>query len=67
MNGFAMASMTPKITGKLAGLVPQIFKQPNAQRVQTLFDAADLVTPRFRAACAGMDRMRTVMAARGVI
>jgi len=66
MNGQAMAAMAPKITGKFAGLIPQIFKQPNARKVQTLFNAADNVTTRYRAASSCADRMRTVMAAGGV-
>jgi hypothetical protein len=64
MNGFNLSAIAPKI-GKFAGLIQRTFK-PNAQKIQTLFNAADKATPQFKAACAGMDRTRAVMSG-GVI
>ena len=64
MNYFQMQALMPQAM-KFAGLMNsrRIFKPS----VQTVFEAIDKVTPQFKAACAGIDRMKTIMAARSEI
>ena len=64
MNYFQMQALMPQAM-KFAGLMDS--RRILKPHVQTVFEAIDKVTPQLRAACAGMDRMKTIMSARSVI
>jgi len=64
MNYFQMQALMPQAV-KFAGLMNS--RRILKPHVQIIFEAADKIMPQFRAACAGMDIMKTIMPTRSVI
>jgi hypothetical protein len=64
MDFYSMACIASQIEKFRAVINGRQICQP---QVKTFFDAADLITPQFKAVCSGIDRMKTIMSERGAI